>query len=51
LERCINDRIKPILDCSLINELEKFHDANNRTCTQSERSYNYTRGIFQAIDF
>ncbi|CAF0823207.1 unnamed protein product [Rotaria sp. Silwood1] len=51
LERRINDRIKSMLDRGLIDELEKFHDEYNRTCTQSEESYNYTRGIFQAIGF
>ncbi|CAF1386951.1 unnamed protein product [Rotaria sordida] len=32
-------------------ELKKFHDEYNQTCTQAEQSYNYTRGIFQAIGF
>ncbi|CAF1457139.1 unnamed protein product [Rotaria sordida] len=32
-------------------ELEKFHEEYNQTCTQAEQSYNYTRGIFQAIGF
>ncbi|CAF4019707.1 unnamed protein product [Rotaria sp. Silwood2] len=51
LERRINDRIKSMLDRGLINELEKFHDEYNQTSTQAEQSYNYTRGIFQAIGF
>ncbi|CAF4190131.1 unnamed protein product, partial [Rotaria sordida] len=32
-------------------QLEKFHEEYNQTCTQAEQSYNYTRGIFQAIGF
>ncbi|CAF3842449.1 unnamed protein product [Rotaria sordida] len=32
-------------------QLKKFHDEYNQTCTQAEQSYNYTRGIFQAIGF
>jgi tRNA A37 N6-isopentenylltransferase MiaA len=51
LERRINNRIKSMLDRGLIDELAKFHDEYNRTRTESEKSYNYTTGIFQAIGF
>jgi tRNA A37 N6-isopentenylltransferase MiaA len=51
LERRINNRIKSMLDRGLIDELAKFHDEYNRTRTESENSYNYTTGIFQAIGF
>jgi tRNA A37 N6-isopentenylltransferase MiaA len=40
-----------MLDRGLIDELGKFHDEYNRTQTASEESYDYTRGIFQAIGF
>ncbi|CAF1387220.1 unnamed protein product, partial [Rotaria sordida] len=32
-------------------QLKKIHEEYNQTCTQAEQSYNYTRGIFQAIGF
>ncbi|CAF4203074.1 unnamed protein product [Rotaria socialis] len=51
LQRRINDRIKSMLDRGLIDELEKFHDKYNRTRAESEQSYDYTHGIFQAIGF
>jgi tRNA A37 N6-isopentenylltransferase MiaA len=51
LEKRINNRIKSMLDRGLIDELRKFHDEFNRTCKESEQSFNYTRGIFQAIGF
>ena len=40
-----------MLDRGLIDELSKFHDEYNRTHAESEQSYNYTRGVFQAIGF
>ena len=40
-----------MLDRGLIDELAKFHDEYNRTCMESEKSFDYTRGIFQAIGF
>ncbi|UJR27967.1 hypothetical protein I4U23_009225 [Adineta vaga] len=51
LEERINSRIQSMLDRGLIDELEKFHEEYNRTCAQAEQSYDYTRGIFQAIGF
>ncbi|CAF3731285.1 unnamed protein product [Adineta steineri] len=51
LENRINNRVKSMLDRGLIDELSKFHDEYNQTCKESEQSYDYTRGVFQAIGF
>lgn len=40
-----------MLDRGLIKELENFHSEYNRTVAEAEKSYDYTRGIFQAIGF
>ena len=51
LEKRINHRINSMLDRGLIDELAEFHEEYNRTQLESERSFDYTRGIFQAIGF
>ena len=51
LGRRINDRVTSMLDRGLIPELAQFHDEYNRTLRESEESFDYTRGIFQAIGF
>ena len=40
-----------MLDRGLIDELSQFHNEYNQTCTESAQSYDYTRGVFQAIGF
>lgn len=40
-----------MLDRGLLHELAQFHDEYNRTLAESEESFDYTRGIFQAIGF
>ncbi|CAF0826126.1 unnamed protein product [Adineta ricciae] len=51
LERRINERVKSMLDRGLIRELEQFHEEYNRTCAEADESFDYTRGVFQAIGF
>lgn len=40
-----------MLDRGLIHELEQFHEEYNRTCAEADKSFDYTRGVFQAIGF
>ena len=51
LERRIDDRIQSMINRGLVDELSKFHDEFKRTQSESEKSFDYTRGIFQAIGF
>ena len=51
LERRINERVKLMLDRGLIRELEQFHEEYNRACAEADESFDYTRGVFQAIGF
>ena len=51
LEKRINNRIQSMLHRGLIDELTNFHTQYNQTSSESEPSYDYTRGIFQAIGF
>jgi tRNA dimethylallyltransferase len=40
-----------MLDRGLIDELAQFHNEYNRTKLNASESFDYTRGIFQAIGF
>ena len=51
MERRIDDRIQSMIHRGLVDELSTFHDEFKRTQIESEKSFDYTRGIFQAIGF